>query len=192
MLRWGRGCAWCSWCLCPWISAGCCGCAEDCWGWSCEHVLTFTLSPLQCQPGSLERFAKGKTARHCRRKRSFIHFFTYPLASRTFNPCACSARALFPSFQGAVGFFCLLFFFFLVGLISCWGFLDDVIALEGGSAESWAHCGCHLLVPGSPALLSSGGEGWWHQTAENSLSAGLPSPPSTAAVGCELPAESRR
>lgn len=74
-------------------------------------MLTFTLSPLQCQPGSLERFAKGKTARHCRRKRSFIHFFTYPLASRTFNPCACSARALFPSFQGAVGFFCLLFFF---------------------------------------------------------------------------------
>lgn len=121
--------------LCPWISAGCCGCAEDCWGWSCEHVLTFTLSPLQCQPGSLERFAKGKTARHCRRRRSFIHFFTYPLASRTFNPCACSARALSPSFQGAVGFFCLLFFF-LVGLISRWGFLDDVIALEGGSLRA--------------------------------------------------------
>lgn len=68
------------------------------------------------------------------------HLFTYSpgkqdTASKAFNPCTCALPVLCPllspSFQGGVGFF---WDFFLVGLISRWEFLDDVITLEGGRA----------------------------------------------------------
>lgn len=102
-------------------------------GWSCEHVLTFTLSSgLSVPAGISGALCQGQNCQALQEEK--IIYSHIPLSSRTqparpLTPVLCAPFCPLPS-RVMWGFFCR--FFFLAGLISRWEFLDDVITLAGG------------------------------------------------------------